>query len=297
MFRHLDFFYEDITFGKSWDSGLLIVGPGSSATYWLWKFDANLWIWNTLSPINSQNSPDMRSSGKLVALGSKIIILHSGYALESPEMRYQDLWGYFLPDNAWELLSGPSFASNSGNATVQNGINIPEIGNSSNSTVIPGMIKFASFSWKRNFFVFGGNSRSRTSDLVMKYTLCFENEIFDGRECIACSNGKVASNEILKTLESCESICATGSAWNGSECSNCTAGRYSNQLMGSCVLCSVGSFSEADQNSNCQKCTPGKFRETEGPTSCAECQSGSYIPILGSSTCIECFAGFISPKG
>jgi hypothetical protein len=50
-------FYGDISFGKSWDSNLLILGPGSSGTFWLWQFDSNLWIWKTISQINLANQP------------------------------------------------------------------------------------------------------------------------------------------------------------------------------------------------------------------------------------------------
>jgi hypothetical protein len=139
------------------------------------------------------------------------------------------------------------------NISAENGINLPETGNSSNSTVIPGVLKFGSFSWKRSLFLFGGITR-RTVDLVMSFTLCSENQVYDGKECITCPFGKVASNETFKTFESCESVCISGSVWNGKECLNCSSGRYSNQALGACSFCPAGSFSDgAELNSICKK--------------------------------------------
>jgi hypothetical protein len=139
--------------------------------------------------------------------------------------RFQDSWSYYIPGNNWKLLSGPTFpASVLANISVTNGINFPKIGESSNSTVIPGIARYASFTWKRHLFLFGGFLKSDTVDLVMSYMLCSENQIFDGRECRTCPFGKAASNESFKTFESCEAVCALGSVWNGNECLNCTSG-------------------------------------------------------------------------
>jgi hypothetical protein len=288
----------DITFGKSSDFGLWITGRGSSNTHWLWKFDSKTWIWSTISQINIQNRPSWRASGSISSVGANMLLFYGGYDVSDSSLRYQDLWSFYIPNMLWTYIYGPQKPSDSSRwRTVQHGFDIPDIGSSSLTAVLPGIVKFASLVWKRNVYFFGGLT-TYTTNLEMRYTICSENEIFNGTACVSCPNGKGPSNETTNALESCELLCPIGSIRSGSECTNCTFGRYSNAYFGACVFCSPGYFSDdPNRNGICRACESGKYNNIEGLSFCDNCSAGKYNPASGSSSCTECIKGTISLEG
>jgi hypothetical protein len=104
---------------------------------------------------------------------------------------------------------------------------------------------------------------------------------------------------------------AAWSAW--SECTDCTAGKFSSVGASTCLDCTAGKFSDSVGASTCSYCAAGKFSAVAGASVadtcancdlgkyseagadvCAGCASGKYSDNAGASFCTSCAAGTYS---
>ena len=85
--------------------------------------------------------------------------------------------------------------------------------------------------------------------------------------------------------------CPYGSFYNGTGCSNCTAGSYSSTiLVSSCLNCTAGSYSQSGA-SVCKLCSLGTFSSINGVGNCTICAAGTFSIYSGSnnsSLCLSC---------
>jgi hypothetical protein len=288
--------YSQGCFGKSIEGDLWFLGDGSSATYWLWKFNSKTWLWSTISQINLPDRPIIRRGGKIQPIGQNHIILHSGFNISTLAYRFQDIWSYNIRDDFWNLLSGPRYSGRFNVFPIRSGRNVPSVGGNTASFELHGVLGAGSFSWKRSVFIYGGWT-DRTINLALKYTLCDSNEFFNGSHCNVCPIGSRPSDEFKGALDSCEVLCEPGSVLDSESSSfqNCTIGRYSNQEFQSCLPCPKGYYSnQTYRNLECLPCSFGSFNPVEGASYCSNCSSGYYSPNQGSTSCLTCNSGSFS---
>ena len=81
---------------------------------------------------------------------------------------------------------------------------------------------------------------------------------------------------------------------------DCAPGRGFNEALGSCEVCSVGTFSDTTDDSTCEPCARGTYSSDMGRNSCTTCPAGTFQDQLGATsldTCIDCFPGMYQPDG
>ena len=126
--------------------------------------------------------------------------------------------------------------------------------------------------------------------------------------CSGCESGYTLQNNQCKRTE-----CAPGKYFNGSACSDCPSGQYSNGGYNTeCTPCSPGTYASDSGNASCTPCSPGTYASGTGNTTCATCSSGSYsaagasvctscssncTSCIGSSSCIACASGYHVKNG
>jgi hypothetical protein len=285
-----------VTFGNSNDGNLWLLGSGSTGTFWLWKFDTNTNLWTAKSQINLPGLPQMRLYGRIGVIGGNLLILSSGYNTTDEYYRFQDLWSFYIPTETWSLLSGSASSNFISSSAVLAGSNIPNIGESSNLTILPGIVGYGSISWKNSMLIFSG-ATSKFSNLVMKLSICDSNEIFNNSKCFQCPYGKIASDLFRNALEYCQAICPEGSVWDGINCSICSAGKFGNSQYSECKSCLPGYFSQNSTNSAFVPCASGFYAENFGSTYCDTCLAGYFAREPISSNCLPCSSGSISTNG
>jgi hypothetical protein len=195
----------------------------------------------------------------------------------------------------WKNQSGPLTAGSFlYDPLYKSGFALPRVGDPPSSEAItPGFIRGSSISSRKSFFIVGGQL-SFYLNTIWKFTVCDENEYFNGHNCIKCPYGTRESSPISEALDGCREICIEGTVWNGNQCTNCTAGRFSNAAVNDCQSCPLGKFSsEPYTNSKCEECVPGKITNQTGSTVCTQCYAG-FFADPSSPVCIPCSIGFIN---
>ena len=122
--------------------------------------------------------------------------------------------------------------------------------------------------------------------------------------CLACKPGKYQGDGFF----------------GGSQCADCTVGRYSGEAAEECRTCPAGSHtSDRTGSSNCTGCPAGRFladaavdaanhrnvsncqlcaagkSSTAGASECLDCAVGTIAATAGTSTCSKCAAGKYMP--
>jgi hypothetical protein len=281
------------SFGKSNDGNVWLLESGSTGTYWLWNFDTNTNLWIAKSQVNLAGRPPMRSNVRIGAIGRNTLIVHSGCNISDCSYRLQDLWSFYIPTESWSLISGNPFSNLLTSSAVQDGSNIPNIGESSNLTILPGIVLYGSIAWKNSLVVFSGFT-TKHNNLVMKLSICDSNEIFNTSKCIRCPYGRMASDLIDSALEVCQPLCIEGAVWDGMKCLNCSAGKFGIAQNSECKSCLPGYFSQNSTNSACSPCLAGFYTENFGFTYCDTCLAGYYSREQKASSCLPCSLGSIS---
>ena len=102
-----------------------------------------------------------------------------------------------------------------------------------------------------------------------------------------------------------------GHSFDGTTCSTCPPGRYSDIIINSlriCIVCSPGFYAPVSGNKNCSECLPGKLSSSDrtlcsdcspgeytfNKLSCQKCPRGTYAPQALSGECLNCTAGFFA---
>jgi hypothetical protein len=116
-----------------------------------------------------------------------------------------------------------------------------------------------------------------SSPATLSYTQCTKGTYEVGLTCLSCNNGSYAEAESQTT------------------CTDCLAGRYSQQASYSCLDCGAGTYSLSG-SPNCTQCPLGRFVSTGGQSTCGACDSGTYASVTGLSRCASCEAGQYSVK-
>jgi hypothetical protein len=283
----------EATFGTDIDDNLWVIGSGNSGSYLLWKFTNKFRSWEPVSEINIEGTPATRRFGAIFHIGRNTLIVAGGFDIFSMNNRYQDIWMFEKQSKKWRFISGfESYNNIVTNITNNDGVNIPGIGNSSSSMILPGLIGFARFNWKRSIYIMGGYVATFYNPFF-RFTICSESQYLKNFSCTSCSYGRIASDESTKALDSCDVLCEPGSSWNGNVCVNCTAGKFVYRgEYSACESCASGLYSSnLDRNEACSACSPGKFSSGFGSVECLSCQSGFYSQSSGLSQCFECSIG------
>ncbi len=111
--------------------------------------------------------------------------------------------------------------------------------------------------------------------------------------------------------------CALGRGVDGTICSPCDIGTFSNEIGGVCNNCHAGYAVNNIESVSCNECKPGKFTngvhaftclncpngfysDSSASSNCKSCQNGTYSIIQGSpsrESCLDCPVGKISEAG
>ena len=126
---------------------------------------------------------------------------------------------------------------------------------------------------------------------------------FDQKDCVPCPENSGSAPGAISTAGciSCLNPCAAGQykPLDGSACTNCPAGKYSENSCGlggeaDCVSCPEGKYGPSEGASSadsCVECAAGKYQTRPAQTSqdaCHDCPVNTYQPFAGSSQCIHC---------
>ncbi len=127
-----------------------------------------------------------------------------------------------------------------------------------------------------------------------------DNEYQDLEAQTSC---KICSGFITNNHKECIT-CPMGTFWNGSQCTDCEAGTYSDSTNATvCKQCLEGTYQNENGKSSCKPCQKGTFQDQRGKTSCkvcsgistlTGCQSCSMGSYIVNDTCQKCPAGTIS---
>jgi hypothetical protein len=112
--------------------------------------------------------------------------------------------------------------------------------------------------------------------------------------CEECPVGRYANAYAVPEFSGC-TLCKAGQSTNEitgrTECTNCSAGKYTDtEGMSSCVDCRASTFSSQPGKMRCSECLAGFFTSTPGATHCLQCPSGQTSDRK-STFCYECKAG------
>jgi len=92
-------------------------------------------------------------------------------------------------------------------------------------------------------------------------------------------------------------ICVSGEYFDGTTCSECSAGYYSSftsaPYPSKCLFCPAGQYNIAIGSDSCVTCDEGKLSSTDG-TYCADCDAGEYA--YNKTACLTCEAGRYAPQ-
>jgi syndecan 4 len=116
--------------------------------------------------------------------------------------------------------------------------------------------------------------------------------------CIECSSGSTNEDRTKCTCE-----LGSGNVDAVPECSECTAGKYSDSAnVASCTTCTAGSYGVvvgSFRSSDCIQCEAGKASGTAGASTaatCTTCLSGTYAnKNIGAASCTLCPIGTYNP--
>ena len=90
-------------------------------------------------------------------------------------------------------------------------------------------------------------------------------------------------------------FCAVGSYINQTSCILCSLGKFTNTNSSTiCLLCNVGQFTSMNGSSTCTACVAGTFSPISGATSCILCPPGAYSSSNGTTSCLTCQPGTFS---
>lgn len=107
----------------------------------------------------------------------------------------------------------------------------------------------------------------------------------------------VLRSSFFKSSVVCLLLQGTYSAAGASECTSCTAGRYTSSTgQTSCVTCDAGSYAAASGASQCTACAGGQYQHASGESSCLACSKGYACPS-GSASMAACTSGTYAPAG
>jgi hypothetical protein len=276
------------TYGKSNENNLFTFGGGSASSYWLWQFNSTSLLWETISLINVELTPQYRSYGRIVSIGRNLLLVSGGRAeIKNFSYSYQDTWTYFVPSNKWNWISGRTFASSSFNTP-----NFP-IGSSSSQSIYPGTY-FSAFKKNNDVFFIGGLQidefgRSKSLNTIFKYSICPGNQYFQDMSCNECALGTIPCQSTSCSLDRCVIVCEYGAVYDGLKCSNCSFGTYSNHAQKTCSLCAKGKYSDSVKNADCILCPIGKYNGFYGKSACFDCPDFSSNAAAGSESTDSCF--------
>jgi hypothetical protein len=213
-------------------------------------------VYGTLGLFEPQNYPPSRFRS-IFWQESTFLFLFAGEPADSGIA--SDLWVYWIDENVWAWISGPSVSGDSGTFGPQ-GVE--------SSTFLPCrtyMSAFAHFTGSYDhFMLYGGRViSSLTLDDFWSLTI----------DPVACPLGTYKSGNTT--------------------CSYCTMGYFSNTSDSStCFNCPSGLYNTFHGESYCKSCDPGKFSHLAS-TTCDTCHQGTFS-VSSSSSCSECFAGYFS---
>ena len=88
--------------------------------------------------------------------------------------------------------------------------------------------------------------------------------------------------------------CALGRGVDGTICSPCDIGTFSNEIGGVCNNCHAGYAVNDIESVSCNECEPGKFTNGVHAFNCLNCPNGFYSDNSASSNCKACKNGTYS---
>jgi hypothetical protein len=108
--------------------------------------------------------------------------------------------------------------------------------------------------------------------------------------CLPCTSGKYSGQEGAAGDSVCQTCPSGSNSPVGSSACSCNPG-YSGDV-GSCSLCTVGTFKTVNGSDPCTVCAAGTYSVSVGATTpCSLCGGGAYSESNGSSTCTNCETG------
>nr|XP_022323742.1 signal peptide, CUB and EGF-like domain-containing protein 3 [Crassostrea virginica] len=138
-----------------------------------------------------------------------------------------------------------------------------------------------------------GKTNEKGTHFGTTYVIPCNTGFFGYQEFVCATNGKWES-----THGDCQCWYGTYLNENGTECIECSAGKYLPSVgqIGneSCIDCPAGRYSQSPGFKICKECPIGYYQSKVGQTECFACEAGTYISSRGAESCKKCLPGTYS---